>query len=246
MYCRKCGNKMEEGDRFCGKCGADQTEKVEEAKEEKTVEVVEEKPVEDKEELEVEEINFSEVKTAYGVDGEKIKDTAKDVGNKAKDLVDKGVKYFKGLHRNNQIIIGVLVAVLLMFFVSAVYGGDFSRGGKNNSPEAAVKSMFTSIYKGDAKGLLKVISPSELYEIREEAGYDADLIHGMVEMGIGVISNELSSTLGNDWLKDLKILGTKQYSDSEFGVNVGMYGDITEVLVYKIDGKYYVDLDSMY
>lgn len=241
MYCRKCGNKMEEGDRFCGKCGADQTENVEVVG---AVEVEEEKPVEAveaKEELEVEEI-----KTAYGVDGEKIKDTAKDVGNKAKDLVDKGVKYFKGLHRNNQIIIGVLVAVLLMFFVSAVYGGAFSGGGKNNSPEAAVKSLMTAIHKGDAKGVLKVIPPSELYEIREDAGYDDDLLHGMVERGIGEINNELISTLGNDWLKDLKILGTKQYSDSEFGVNVGMYGDINEVIVYKIDGKYYVDLDSMY
>lgn len=230
MYCRKCGNKMEEGDRFCGKCGADQAEKVEK------VETVEAEPVEVLEAVEAKPV----------VDTKAVQAGANDFVKKAKELLDKGITYVKGMERNHQIIAGVLVAVLLMFFVSAIYGGALSGGGKNKTPEAAVKSMFTSIYKGDAKGLLKVIPPNDLYDIREEAGFDDEAIYEMMEYGMTGISNEMSAALGKDWLKKIEILGTRQYSDSEFGVNVGMYGGSTEIYVYKIDGKYYVDLDSMY
>lgn len=229
---------MEEGDRFCGKCGADQTE---------NVEVVEEKPVEDveaKEELEVEEINFSEVKTAYGVDSEKIKDTAKDLGNKVKDLIDKGVKYYKGLHKNNQIIIGVLVAVLLMFAVSGIYSG----GGKvsQSTPQGAAKSFMTAIAKGDVKGVQKLIPPDELLGIREMAGFNQEFIDEQLGEALRTVALEGETEMGKNWHTKLKYGDAVENYEGNYTVPIELENDVIYLKVFRIDGKYYVDFNSIF
>ena len=235
MYCRNCGNQFKETDKFCGKCGT-AVEAIE------AVEAVE--AVEDKEELEVEEINYSEVKTAYGVDGEKIKDTAKDVGNKVKDLVDKGVKYYKGLHRNNQIIIGVLVAVLLMFVVSGIYSG----GGKvsQSTPQGAAKSFMTAIAKGDVRGIQKLIPPDELLDIREMAGFNQEFIDEQLGEALRTVAIEGETEMGKNWHTKLKYGDAVENYEGNYTVPIELENDVIYIEVFRIDGKYYVDFNSIF
>ena len=155
---------------------------------------------------------------------------------------------YKANVANKYIGIGVVVlaALLLIFFVSNIFGGY-----SNRTPEKAVNSMFKAVSKQNYKEFVSLVSGGDIDDIIDEYidefGYDYldDVtkreIKKMIEDQIEELDEELEYEFGKNWHEKIKVVNVDE-NDGYAEVTVEIDGEEETMNLYEDHGKWYLDI----
>ncbi len=234
MFCSKCGNKNEDGAQFCSNCGAP-IEKIN---------VVEHPQVEhpqvENPQVENPQVEHPQVVQPQAQPQAVQPQSTQPQYQSYQPIPPTTTTPNKNLSKYIGIGAVALVAILLIVFVSSLFGGY-----SNKTPEKATLSFFKAVSKQDIDEVMNLMEKDTLEAMIELSGSSKKEFKEMLEEGLSGVDEEGEDEYGKNWHKKVKVVDVDE-EDGYAEVTVEIGDDEETMYLYESKGKWYINFYDMF